>query len=126
MPPKTPPGFTELVGLEFTEADAGFSRCLVDVTEEHLNPHGVVHGAVLYTLADTGMGSALYTELAEGETCATIEIKMNYLRRVESGRVVCETELVRKGRSIAYLESDLRHVGETVARATGSYSIFSG
>lgn len=112
--------------LEFTEADAGASPCRVDVTEDHLNPHGVVHRTVRYTLADTGMGWARYTEPAEGETSATIEIRMNSLRRIESGRVVCETELVRTGRSIAPLESDFRYEGEAVARSTGWYSIFSG
>lgn len=118
-------GFSERVGLEFTDLEAGYSRGVLDVTDELLNPNGVLHGAVLYTMADTGMGAATQTELAEDERCATIEVKINYLRPVRAGRVVCETTLVRKGRSVAYLESDLSNDGETVARATGSFSVFS-
>ena len=125
MTAETPTGFSSLVGLEFTDVDAGFSRGVVEVTDELTNPHGTVHGGVLHTMADTGMGAALYTELAEDESCATIEIKITYLRAVRSGRVTCETELLKRGRSVAFLESTLSNADETVARATGSYSIFT-
>lgn len=121
----TPQGFSSLVGLEFTDVEEGYTRGVVDVTDELRNPHGVLHGGVLYVMADTGMGAALYTELAEPEACATIEIKISYLRPVSAGRVACETTLLRKGRSVAFLESELSHDGEPVARATGSYSVFT-
>ena len=90
----------------------------------HLNPHRVVHGAVLYALADTGMGAALYPTLADGEICATIEIKINYFKPVSGGEVACTTRIVNRGRSVANLESRL-FVGETlVAQANGNYAIF--
>lgn len=102
----------------------GRSRCSLSVTEKHLNPHGVVHGAVLYALADSGMGAALYPSLSPGEICATIEIKINYYRPVTSGEVRCLTEVVYRGRRVANLESAI-YVGERlVAKANGSYSIF--
>ena len=125
MSSETPQRFSEHVGLRFTEMDDGYSRGVVEVTEDLKNPHGVVHGGVLYTMADTGMGAAVYTELDADESCATIEVKINYLQPVKDGEVVCETEVVNKGRSVAYLESELTNDGDTVARATGSYSVFT-
>jgi acyl-CoA thioesterase len=125
MEPDTAQGFSEIIGLEFTDVDPGYSRGVVDVTDELKNPHGSVHGSVLHTMADTGMGIALYTELDENEQCATIEIKINYLQSVRSGQVICETSLLQKGRSIAYLESELTHGDEIIARATGTYSILT-
>jgi acyl-CoA thioesterase len=125
MSSETPQRFSELVGLDFTEMESGYSRGVVEVTDDLKNPHGVVHGGVLYTMADTGMGAALYTQLAGNEQCATIEVKINYLQPVEDGTVVCETEVVDKGSSVAYLESELLNDGDTVARATGSYSVFT-
>jgi len=104
---------------------AGASRFALTVTESHLNPHRVVHGAVLYALADTGMGAALYPTLAAGEICATIEIKINYFKPVAAGEVVCTTQLVNRGRTVANLESKL-FVGDTlVATANGHYAIFT-
>lgn len=37
-----------------------------------MNPRNVVHGAVLYAMADTGMGAALYPTLSADKVCATI------------------------------------------------------
>lgn len=110
--------------LRMDEQGAGRSSCSVEIVPDlHYNPHRIAHGAVLYALADTGMGLALYPTLAEGETCATIEIKMSYFRAVPSGVVRCETTLVNRGRTIANLDSRL-YVGDTlVAQANGNYAI---
>ena len=116
--------YAELIGLEIEEQGDGRTVCVLTVGESHYNPHRVVHGAVLYSLADTGMGAALYPSLDEGEICATIEIKINYYRPVTTGQVRCVTEMVHRGKRVANLESSL-FVGEKlVAKANGTYSIF--
>ena len=116
--------FAELIDLRTEEQRDGHSRLSLVVAPTHLNPHRVVHGAVLYALADTGMGSALYPSLAEGEICATIEIKINYFKPVTTGTLNCITQVVNRGRTVANLESRL-FVGDTlVAQANGNYAIF--
>ena len=116
--------FADLVDFAVDAQAAGRSTLSLRVAAKHMNPHHVVHGAVLYAMADTGMGAALYPTLAAGEICATIEIKINYFKPVVDGRVVCETELLNRGKSVANLESRL-FVGETlVAQANGNYAIF--
>ncbi|MFW6093158.1 MAG: PaaI family thioesterase [Pseudomonadota bacterium] len=116
--------FASLIGLEVDDAEEGASVCsLVIDPASHHNPHGVTHGAVLYALADTGMGAAVYTRLGAGQTCATVEIKFNYFRSVRQGKVRCETAIVNLGRTIASLESRLYADGELVASANGSYAI---
>ena len=116
--------FADLVGLAVVEQRAGYSRCTLTVAEEHYNPHRVVHGAVLYALADTGMGAALYPTLAAGELCATVEVKINYFKPVRTGELRCVTELVNRGKSLANLESSV-YAGDTlVAKANGNYAIF--
>jgi acyl-CoA thioesterase len=83
-----------------------------------------VHGAVIYALADTGMGIALYPTLAEGEICATIEVKINYFKAVDAGRITCITEIVNRGRTVANLQSRVFSGDTLVAQANGNYSIF--
>ena len=58
--------FADLIGFSVSERTA--ERCVTELNleEKHLNPNGVVHGGVLYTLADTGMGGALMSALPEG------------------------------------------------------------
>jgi acyl-CoA thioesterase len=94
------------------------------VKETLLNPHKVLHGGVLYTMADTGMGAALYPSLAEDELCATVEIKIVYLLPVRSGTITCETKLVHKGKALAVLESEMKGPDGLAAKALGTYSIF--
>lgn len=122
-PPPHP--FAELIGLSFELQQPGQSACSLQVREALKNPQGVVHGAVLYALADTGMGGALYPTLEAGELCATIEVKISYFRPVHSGIIRCHTRICHRGRRVASLESELRVEQELVAKATGSYSIFT-
>lgn len=126
-PPAGPDGsgaFADLIGLELQTVEEGYSRGELTVTDRLQNPNGVLHGAVTYAMADTGMGAALMQGLDEGYACATIELKVSYLRPVLTGTLVCETTVVHRGGSVAFLESDVQQDGESVARATGSFAIF--
>lgn len=116
--------FGELIGLDFTRCEEGFSRGVLEVDERHLNPHNVVHGGVIYAMADTGMGGAVYSFLNEDQLCATIEIKIAYMAPVTSGRLTCDTRVVHRGKRIAILESEVKNGEQLVAKATGTYSLF--
>ena len=117
--------FAELVGfaLRVGQRGSGTSAAAVDVRPDLLNPNGVVHGGVLFTLADTAMGAALYTTLAPGENCATIEIKIHFLQPVTKGKSRCVTRLVHRGSRIAVLESHLSVGRVQVAQALGTFTI---
>ena len=123
--PTMPHPFADLIDLKVEAQRAGFSELSLVVTGNHLNPHGVVHGAVVYAMADTGMGSALYPTLAEGEICATIEIKINYFKPIAAGRLSCITEIVNRGKTIANLESRVYLQDVLVAQANGNYAVFT-
>ena len=116
--------YADLIGLKIEEQENGHSKCALEVDEKLFNPHRVVHGAVIYSLADTGMGAALYPGLKKGEICATIEIKINYYRPVNSGIITCFTKLINRGKSVANLESSIFSGNRLVAKANGNYSIF--
>jgi acyl-CoA thioesterase len=119
-----PSRFIDHVGLQTTPSASGTGLLYMDIQAFHYNTNGVVHGGALFTLADTGMGMALYEQLAPDERCATIDIKINYLRPVTGGRVVCTSTVVHKGRSTAYLECTLTANDKLVARASGTFAIF--
>jgi acyl-CoA thioesterase len=116
--------FAELIGLKFTKSKKGYSECVLEINERLLNPHKVVHGGVVYSMADTGMGAALYPLLDEDELCATVEIKIAYFAAIASGILVCKTKVIHKGKRIAVLESEIESNGRLIAKAIGTYSIF--
>ena len=116
--------FAELIGLKIVLEDDNTSFCSLDVSDKLLNPHNVLHGGVIYSLADTGMGGALYPTLENGELCATVEINICYFSAVRNGTIDCMTKLSYRAKTWAYLESEITNNGKIVAKATGTYSIF--
>ena len=118
------PRFIQHVGMKIDEAGPGRSRCSITIEDHHRNGTGVAHGGVLFTLADTAMGAALYSSLEKGEICATIEIKIGYFKPVFDGTLVCEAMLLNKGKSIASLEATIHNGDQLVSKASGTFSIF--
>ena len=116
--------FGKLIGLNFTIVENGTSQCKLEINKTLFNPHKVLHGGVIYSMADTGMGGALYSLLKEEEQCATIEIKINYFQPVFSGSLTANTKVINKGKKIASLESEIFNNNSLIAKAMGTYSIF--
>lgn len=117
--------FVEHVGARIVETGHGTSVLCLQVQPHHFNSHGVVHGGVMFTLADTGMGAALYPTLGPAERCATIEIKINYFRPVLEGELQCRSVLVHRGRTTASLESTLLVADTVVGKALGTFAVFA-
>ena len=124
--PGLPHPYADLVGFRVDSRGDGCSRLSLEVGPQHFNPHGLVHGAVLYALADTGMGGALTSVLEAGQICTTIETKINYFRPWKSGTLACTSRVSHQGRTTAALVSDL-HDGEGrhLAQATGTFAILT-
>jgi acyl-CoA thioesterase len=116
--------FSELIGLTFTRCEHGFSQCHLEVSQKLLNPHNTLHGGVAYSMADTGMGAALYTCMDEDELCATIEMKIVYFKAVTAGTLTCDTKLIHRSKRIAALESEIKQGEQLVAKAIGTFSVF--
>jgi acyl-CoA thioesterase len=117
--------FADLIGLTVEQQGDGSSTLLLPVDGRHLNPHGVVHGAVIYAMADTGMGAALYSVLDAGYACATIDISISYFRPVVDGQLLCQTVVENKGRTVAHLTARITQNDKLVAQASGNFAIIS-
>ena len=107
-----------LLGFEITyEADA----CCVafDVHDFMFNPQGTLHGGIIALAMDVSMGHLLKHLQSAG---ATLEMKTQYLAPVGTGRVRAEGRVLRRGRSVWFLESRLFDAaGEPAAFATSTW-----
>lgn len=122
-----PPPVADLIGFELVFARDGSSRLELEVGERHANPMGTVHGGILCDLADAAMGTAYASMLGEGESFATLELKVNFLRPFRRGRVVAEGRLVSAGRTIGVAECDVRdEQGRLIARASSTCMTLRG
>lgn len=119
-----PHPFADLIGLEIVGRGEGRCTSELSIKADHFNPNQVVHGAVIYALADTGMGGALMSVLDDSRYCSTIEIKINYFKPAVAGRLRCETRVVHLGSRTAAMESEIfDERDKLLARATGTFMI---
>jgi len=119
-----PGAFARLLGIRPRSLGDGRTRFELTVGEDHLNPNAVVHGGVVYSLADTAMGAALFAELEPGQTCTTLEIKINYLAPLRAGTLAAEAAVIGRTRRTGVLEARVHaDDGPLVAVATGTFYV---
>ena len=115
--------------LNFTieEESEGIASATLNIDERHLNPNGVIHGGVIFALADTAMGKATMSMLQEGQICASIEVSIRYLRAVTEGKLVSTASVIKAGRSVVHLESQVAVEGDQrlVAIVHGSFAVIN-
>jgi acyl-coenzyme A thioesterase 13 len=113
------------LGMELTGESPGLGVAHVDIGPEHLNPNGVVHGAVLFALVDTAMGKSTMSVVDEpGRYCASIEVSLRFIRPAVAGRLTATTTVVKRGRNVVHLEGRVAGDDERlVATAAGTFAI---
>jgi uncharacterized protein (TIGR00369 family) len=111
-------------GFRLENAEVGRAKLRMKVQRRHMQIHGVVHGGVLASLADTAGGLALYLALPRGSRAATVEMKINFLEPVHSGTVFAEARILRQGKYLAVVECDLTDEhGKMVGKSLMTFSI---
>ena len=124
-PDATP--IAKLIGFQVVELHEGSARFTMEVGPQHYNPMGTLHGGVLCDIADAAMGFAYVSTLEEGESFTTLELKINYLRPVWTGKLFAEARMVKGGRSVGMVECDVKDgEGRLVARASSTCMTLRG
>lgn len=109
---------TKLFDLHFRYTN---ETCTVDFNVDDFmhNPLGVIHGGVIAFILDAAMGHLCKKEIG---TAVTAEMKVQYLKAVNAGKLQCEAKFLKKGRSLQFLESRLTDLeGNLIAMATGTF-----
>jgi len=88
---------------------------------------GTLHGGILCDIADAAMGIAYASNLAEGETFTTLELKINFLKPVWNAKLTAEGRVVKAGRTIGLTECDIvDQDGKLVACASSTCMTLRG
>lgn len=112
------------LGMDVGSPSVGRGEASLVVDERHLNPNGVVHGAVLFAMVDTAMGAAAMSVVPDGHLCASVEVHLRFLRPVTSGALSASVDVERAGRRIIHLAARVDDAqGAVVATATGTFAV---
>jgi uncharacterized protein (TIGR00369 family) len=115
------PPVGRLLDMRMTEVDEGRAVFVLDAGPQHASPLGTVHGGIICDVADAALGCAYASLLDEGETFATVELKINFLKPVWAGRLTAVGTVVKAGRTIGLTECRVTDQGGSlVAYATAT------
>ncbi|MCH9045107.1 MAG: PaaI family thioesterase [SAR324 cluster bacterium] len=104
--------FLRTLGATLGTVRPGFCELRVPVQPHLLQEHGYVHGGVVGTLADSAAGYAARTVVPEGSGVITVEYKLNFLAPADGEELIGRAEVLKGGRTLTVLRSDVFAVRE--------------
>lgn len=89
----------------------------------HTNTLGIVHGGMLMTFADTGLGIAVWEAMGRNP-CVTVQFGMQFLDAGHPGDFLeLDAEVLRRSRSIVFVRGIVRCGTRRVASADGVWKM---
>lgn len=113
--------FSRLLGIRILRAENGEAELRMAMQEQMLNLHGRMHGGALYSLIDTALGQASHSLFGGEAGSMTLECKVNYIRGVEAGEVVCHARVLNAGRKVHVLEAKVEQGDKLIATAQATF-----
>ncbi|MDQ3725005.1 MAG: PaaI family thioesterase [Actinomycetota bacterium] len=125
-----PPPIAVTMRLRPVELEEGRVVFQGEPGEEHYNPIGVVHGGYAATLLDSALGCAVHTTLPAGVAYTSLGLEAKFVRPItrDTGRVLCEANVLYRGRKQATAEATLTAAesGKLLATGTSTCMILGG
>ena len=116
-----PDGWMQTLGARITEAEPGRVVVELEAGPRHRHGGGVVQGGVITQIADAAMGMSLATLQEDGFWNTTIELKINFIRPVISGRIRAVGRVVEIKQTLMFSEADVLDAQDRlVARASST------
>ena len=82
------------------------------------------HGGVLFTLIDTTMAWAVWSQLDSGYNCTTINIDIHYLKPAKSDIFLCSAWSTHKTKRSSFVRADIHNIrGELLVMGQGTFRI---
>ncbi len=96
------------LGIRVTRATPARVDAEMDVTPQHLQPFGYLHGGASVALAETAASVGGFLNAPEGHAAFGLEINANHLRPVAGGTLRAVAEPLHVGRTTQVWRIDLR------------------
>ena len=120
---ETNTGFISHVGgLELNKIDEDNYSFFSIVKEFHLNSGKIAHGGYLSTIADTGMGAAVY--MASNRRCVTVSLELKFISPgILNQKLIGKIKIQKKTKSLVFLTCEISNADSVVVTASGVWKI---
>ncbi len=109
--------FMQYIGAQLTHIGPGEIDILLPKSPSLLQQHGFVHGGALTTIADVAAGCAAMTLSGPRDGVLTTELKVNFLRPADSEALVARGRVIKSGRNLTIVRSDVYTHDTTATQA---------
>ena len=108
--------FARLLGIEFLEIGEGWARLTID--RNHLNSVGMVHGGVVFSLADAVFSAA---SNSRGNVAVAIQVSISFFKAVSGGTLFAQAREIDLNPKLATYSIEISDdEGNSVARFQGT------
>lgn len=117
----------ETMNMRLIAVDEGTATFEAFPSPKYYNPQMRLHGGYAATLIDSATGCAVQTKLPAGAGYGTIELKVNYVRKIDEkvGRLLCTGTVIHAGRSMLTAEAKLTdEKGKLYAHGSGTFLVY--
>lgn len=119
------PGCQQMVGYKTClDKETGVCTVTLDLEAKHMNRHGILHGGMVATVLDVVCGNTAshFFDPENHAALVTVSLNINYVGAGRGGRVTATAQPVGGGRSISYVNGELRdEEGRLLATASGIF-----
>ena len=122
--PKQGGPFAQMLGMQFHEMSNGRCTASLEVKEHLLNPLGIAHGGVCYSLADSACGGATLSALGSARA-VTQDMQMRYHGPARPGKIVAQAEVLHHGQRTVTTQCQVTQNGMLIASCTATFAILS-
>ena len=116
--------FLDHLGLQPEEVKPNFGRMRLPFKVDLQQARGLVHGGAIASLIDSAGVLTIKATVPDAIGGATVSMTVNYLAPAQQIDLIAEAHIIRRGRSIVFLDVDvLAPNGERVAKGQLTYKV---
>lgn len=116
--------FAQLLGINFERLGDGRCTASLEVKQHLLNPHGIAHGGVTFSLADSACGGAALSAVGEPRFL-TQDMQIRYHGPARPGRIAAEAEVIHHGQRTITTQCQVEQAGILIATVTATFAILT-
>lgn len=99
-------GFIEHNNINVLEAKEDCCKIKVELSDISLNPYGIAHGGLIFSLGDTAMGVMCLTK---NRKAITINANIDFLKPGTGKFLIADASIIKMGKNTCVLRSNIKN-----------------